>query len=103
MSFGGGHADRRDELGDAAATGGAGVVEQLVRVLAHPGLFVQARDIVPFDAVAVEVVEDSHAALLASAFLVFAAVGLSLADSSGVGPVGVGLGDFFVCSRHSLV
>ena len=70
--------------GDAASADGAGVLEQLVRVLAHPGLLVVAGHVVPLDAVVVEVVEDADAALLAGALVVLAVVGLSLAAAAGV-------------------
>ena len=64
-------ADRRirrdwgpDDLGDPdVGEGLPGEVEVSLDVLADDGLLVVAADVVPFDAVAVEIVEDRHARL----------------------------------------
>lgn len=51
-------------LGDIGiGVGGPHELEQLVRVLAEEGLGVVAGDVVPFDPVLVDVVEDAHAGL----------------------------------------
>ena len=51
-------------------------------ILADDGLFVVAGDVVPLDAVLVEVVEHGHARLAA-----LAVVGLTLAGAAGLGPI----------------
>jgi hypothetical protein len=60
----------------------AGVVDVALHVFADDGLLVVAGDVVPLDAVAVEVVEHGHARLAA-----LAVVGLADAGASGVRPV----------------
>lgn len=66
---------------------GADKVEELFAILANEWLLVVASNIVPLDAVIVEVVEDGQARL---AFVVFAVVGLRAAITTGVGPVAQG-------------
>ena len=63
----------------------ADVVEELFAVLADEGLLVVAGDVVPLDAVVVEVVEDGQAGL---ALVVLAVVRLLLAVAAGGRPVG---------------
>jgi len=59
-------------------------VEQLLAVLADEGFLVVASNIVPLDAIVVEVVQDGQAWL---ALIVFAVVGLWAAITTSVGPV----------------
>lgn len=63
---------------------GADKVKQLLAVLADEGLLVVASDIVPLDAIVVEVVQDGQAGLT---FIVFTVVGLRASVTTGVGPV----------------
>jgi hypothetical protein len=60
----------------------SGVLNVPLDVLADDGLFVVAGDVVPLDAVLVEVVEHGHARLAA-----LAVVGLTLAGAAGLGPI----------------
>jgi len=61
-----------------------GIVEQLIRVLADPGFDVVAGDVVPLDAVVVEVVEDGDAGLVGAVLAELPVVGLGrLAAASG--------------------
>lgn len=61
--------------------------QKLIGVLAHPGLDVVAGNVVPFDAIVVEVVEDGDASLVGASLRELAVVGLPLAGAAGVGPV----------------
>lgn len=70
--------------------GGRHVVEQLVRVLADDGLLVVAGDVVPGDAVVVDVVQDGQAGLARLVDLVLGVVGLRQLLVSGLAPGVVG-------------
>lgn len=61
--------------------------QELIGVLAHPGLDVVAGNVVPFDAIVVEVVENGDAGLVGAGLGELAVVGLPLAGAAGVGPV----------------
>jgi hypothetical protein len=61
-------------------------VEQLLGVFAHEGLEVVAGDVVPLEAVVVEVVEDGKARLVV-ALGGLTVVGLRLVEAAGAGPV----------------
>lgn len=83
------------------------VIQELVAVLAHEGLLVIAGDVVPFDAVTVDVVEDPHAGLRCLVDIELRVVGLRSpgvtlvapglvppagGNAVGVGHLGVGVG-----------
>jgi hypothetical protein len=61
--------------------------QQHLVVFADEGLAVVASDVVPVDAVAVEVVEKGQAVLRSSVLQLFPVVGLGSADSAGLAPV----------------
>lgn len=63
---------------------GANKVKQLIVVLADEWLLVVASNIVPLDAIVVEVVQDGQARLT---LIVFTVIGLRATISTGVGPV----------------
>lgn len=63
---------------------GADKVEQLLAVFADEGFLVAASDVVPLDAIVVEVVQDGQARLT---LVIFAVVGLRATISTGVGPI----------------
>lgn len=69
-----------------AAVRGRDVVEELLGVLADDGLFVVAGDVVPRDAVVVDVVEDGQARFARLVDVEFGVVGLTQLLVSGGGP-----------------
>jgi len=64
-------------------------VEELVAVLADDRLLVSALNIVPLDAVLVEIVEHTDTALVVTALLLLPVVRLGTLQSTGLGPVAV--------------
>lgn len=69
-----------------AAVGAGHVVEQLLGVLADERLLVVARDIVPGDAVIVDVVQDRHAGLVGAVDVILGIVRLSCLLVAGLRP-----------------
>ena len=77
----------REDASEADAAVGAGdVVEELVAVLADEGLLVVAGDVVPGDAVVVDVVEDREAGLLGAVDVELGVVGLAGLLVTGLRP-----------------
>ena len=62
----------------------SGVLDVTLSVLAHDGFFVSAGYVVPFDAIAVEVVEHGQAGLFFASFLAFSVIGLTVINRTGV-------------------
>lgn len=62
-------------------------VEEFVAVLADDWFFVPALNVVPLDAVVVEVVEDTDTGLVLPALLLLSVVGLVYFETSSVGPI----------------
>jgi len=89
---------RTGSLGDISVAA-AGEGEEGLGVFAHPGLDVVAGNVVPYNTVVVEVVEDGHAGLVVTVLGELAVIGLTLPRTTGGGPVtspslgGVGGGD----------
>ena len=68
---------------------GTNKVEELIRVFADEGLKMVAGNIVPFDTIVVEVVQDGQASFIVT-LCDFTVVRLSTSESSGVRPVSIG-------------
>jgi len=85
----------------------SGPCEQVVCILAHEGFLVVAGDIVPFDAILVDVVEDTHARLAGLVNIELCVVGLGASGVSLAAPWlgspsrrgGVGVGHLGVGTR----
>lgn len=69
-----------------AAVGAGNIVQQLLGVLADERLLVVARDVVPGDAVVVDVVQDGHAGLVGAVDVELGVVRLSDLLVAGLGP-----------------
>lgn len=84
-----------------AAVGVGDVVQELIRVFANEGFFVIAGDVVPGDAIVVNVVEDGQAGFGGLVDVEFSVVGLRDFLVSCLGPgVEAPLGRNFVGGRH---
>lgn len=64
-----------------------GKSEEFFGVFAHPRLDVMASNVVPFDAIVVEVVEDGNAGLVGTGLRELSVVGLRSTTTAGGGPV----------------
>jgi len=79
----------------------ARVLQEFVGVFANPGLDMMASNVMPLDAIVVEVVEDSNAGLVGAVLRELPVVGLGGGSTTGVGPVsppsGRGVGGWDAC------
>jgi len=78
----------KGEFGDRNLELAGGPSEQVISVFAHEGFLVVACDIVPLDAVLVDVVEDAHARLASLVDIELSVVGLG-ASSVSIGAPGL--------------